>query len=454
MGRAQRQEPDSGPHTNPRSCSLRKIAVGRAGSLTSPVQILDRCNSQRYHSPLVNEHPDPERERERVNPTIPLRPSFDSSLLRRLHPKCPKFGFLRVASDLCEKVKERKEVVWKVTMASGDVGGGGAEILMMDEAYEFSAPRFFDFINGETEEDIKRAELWFETSLSYAPSRTFLRSGFVIFASVVVFSFVPRIREGRSTQIDSLCDFGNVEKEQKVSEVERCQNNIVPQQETSCLLLFQVVPRQQKIFRSWIPVTVIFVYPRCSSNIAAKNSMGIDIAQENQAVKRQKLHDGRFRQVILVSDTASVVHRRSKLTLTRPKDPELETAHRVRAVRIKSSAELEEEMLAKIPKFKARPLNKKLSLHSESSNHEKKEVPRITIPNPFHLHTEVCEHCLLKLAFQFLIKEKELRYKRLREEQESAKMNIYRSMKQRTKPKSPDLRVNHRVERRHALHMR
>ncbi|RWW47509.1 hypothetical protein BHE74_00046508 [Ensete ventricosum] len=296
-------------------------------------------------------------------------------------------------------------------MASGDVGGGGAEILMMDEAYEFSAPRFFDFINGETEEDIKRAELWFETSLSYAPSRTFLRSGFVIVASVVVFSFVPRIREGRSTQIDSLCDFGNVEKEQKVSEVERCQNNIVPQQETSCLLLFQVVLRQQKIFRSWIPVTVIFVYPRCSSNIAAKNSMGIDIAQENQAVKRQKLHDGRFRQVILVSDTASVVHRRSKLTLTRPKDPELETAHRVRAVRIKSSAELEEEMLAKIPKFKARPLNKK-------------------------------------------IKEKELRYKRLREEQESAKMNIYRSMKQRTKPKSPDLRVNHRVERRHALHMR
>lgn len=59
-------------------------------------------------------------------------------------------------------------------------------------------------------------------------------------------------------------------------------------------------------------------------------------------------------------DSASVIQRRPKLTLTRPKEPELETAHRVRAVRIKSSAELEEEMLAKIPKFKARPVNKKV----------------------------------------------------------------------------------------------
>ncbi|RRT59104.1 hypothetical protein B296_00029117 [Ensete ventricosum] len=266
-------------------------------------------------------------------------------------------------------------------MASGDVGGGGAEILLMDEAYEFSAPRFFDFINGEAEEDIKRAELWFETSLSYAPSRTFLRSGFVIVASVVVFSFVPRIREGRSTQIDSLCDFGNVEKEQKsssfkgfylfvqVSEVERCQNNIVPQQETSF---------------------------SCNSS----TSVAITGSLSDKEVPLEL-------PIALSGGTPAA---------------ELETAHRVRAVRIKSSAELEEEMLAKIPKFKARPLNKKLSLHSESSNHEKKEVPRITIPNPFHLHTEVCEHCLLMLAFQFLIKEKELRYKRLREEQESAKM--------------------------------
>ena len=56
---------------------------------------------------------------------------------------------------------------------------------------------------------------------------------------------------------------------------------------------------------------------------------------------------------------------RPKLMLTRPKEPEFQTSHRVRAVKVKSSAELEEEMLAKIPKFRARPFNKKvrISLH-------------------------------------------------------------------------------------------
>lgn len=56
----------------------------------------------------------------------------------------------------------------------------------------------------------------------------------------------------------------------------------------------------------------------------------------------------------------SIVQMKTRLTLTRPKDPELETAQRVRSIRVKSTAELEEEMMAKIPKFRARPLNKKV----------------------------------------------------------------------------------------------
>ena len=45
--------------------------------------------------------------------------------------------------------------------------------MMIDEAYEFSAPRFFDFLKGESEEDRCQAELWFDTALTYAPSRMF-----------------------------------------------------------------------------------------------------------------------------------------------------------------------------------------------------------------------------------------------------------------------------------------
>lgn len=43
--------------------------------------------------------------------------------------------------------------------------------LMIDEDYEFSAPKFFDFIEGETEEEMIKAQLWFDSALSYAPSR-------------------------------------------------------------------------------------------------------------------------------------------------------------------------------------------------------------------------------------------------------------------------------------------
>lgn len=65
----------------------------------------------------------------------------------------------------------------------------------------------------------------------------------------------------------------------------------------------------------------------------------------------------------------SNVQTKPRLTLTRPKEPELETSQRVRSVKIKSTAELEEEMMAKIPKFKARPLNKKVSVLFPGSFH-------------------------------------------------------------------------------------
>ncbi|XP_073312454.1 protein TPX2-like [Primulina huaijiensis] len=52
------------------------------------------------------------------------------------------------------------------------------------------------------------------------------------------------------------------------------------------------------------------------------------------------------------SNATGTVQRKSKLTLTRPKTPEFETSQRIRSTKIKSSAELEEEMMAKVPKFK------------------------------------------------------------------------------------------------------
>ncbi|KAG0573519.1 hypothetical protein KC19_VG184500 [Ceratodon purpureus] len=49
-----------------------------------------------------------------------------------------------------------------------------------------------------------------------------------------------------------------------------------------------------------------------------------------------------------------------ELKLTQAKSPAFETSERARPPRVKSAAELEEEMLAKIPKFKACPLPTKI----------------------------------------------------------------------------------------------
>ncbi|KAJ9177087.1 hypothetical protein P3X46_012339, partial [Hevea brasiliensis] len=57
---------------------------------------------------------------------------------------------------------------------------------------------------------------------------------------------------------------------------------------------------------------------------------------------------------------AEMMKKKSQLTLTIPKELELETSQCVCSVNVKSTAEFEEEIMAKIPKFKARPLNKKI----------------------------------------------------------------------------------------------
>ncbi|XP_016649120.1 PREDICTED: protein TPX2 [Prunus mume] len=180
-----------------------------------------------------------------------------------------------------------------------------------------------------------------------------------------------------------------------------------------------------------------------------KNATGTpNLAQENQAIKRQKLDGGRSRQILnpkpqtlphksklghtsgsfnLSSSTAtmqkedrkvyvresaapfvsmaemikrfqsstrdlsmqhvgSLSQMKPKLTLTRPKEPEFETSQRVRSVRVKSTTELEEEMMAKIPKFKARPLNKKI-LEAPSLPAIPRSTPQPPEFQEFHLET-------------------------------------------------------------------
>ncbi|GAB4824926.1 hypothetical protein Ancab_007798 [Ancistrocladus abbreviatus] len=440
--------------------------------------------------------------------------------------------------------------------------------IIIDEIYEFSAPRFFDFINGETEADIRNAELWFETALSYAPSPIMLR-----------------IKTGRNAQLNGQsCDFSDAENTIKVSEssestntsskVESEQNpkmshsriepaemrenmnpNVIKEEtnksidQKSCEVpkdevckgnhnilagrtplrtqaelpkseestasgqADECTPTQATLLgkgdgelaeskrrqtakkiaslvknpsllksknndrsklspqtkslkpasvrrdanlkssntdrsklspqtKSLKPATV-----RRDANSKSSNTSTPNLMQENQAIKRQKLEGGRSRQILnikaqsfphksrlaaassMVSNLCSstnknqkdrkiyvrepaspfvsmaemmnkfqcstreislpqnsVLHGKSQLTLTRPKQPELETAQRVRSLKVKSSTELEEELMAKMPKFKARPLNRKI-LEAPSLPAPQKTVPQPPEFQEFHLKT-------------------------------------------------------------------
>lgn len=58
------------------------------------------------------------------------------------------------------------------TKPSSGTAVAAAVQFQVDEAYEYRAPKYFDFVVDETEADIRAAERWFEAGASHAPSRT------------------------------------------------------------------------------------------------------------------------------------------------------------------------------------------------------------------------------------------------------------------------------------------
>lgn len=403
-------------------------------------------------------------------------------------------------------------------------------VCMVDEAYEFSAPRFYDFTVGETEEEVRKAEMWFESACSYAPS-----------------PFMMRIKTGRSVQLDTVCDFSEGEQQiQKASETseskltcdianesslegekqsrsqaEGCMLTEVTKVVTANVLNKEPTPilinpsTDEKITPTQVGAGVSTPAPQTNSlknnslkttdsrkqqtarkiasliknpselksklqlqqsqaksnkpptsvrrDTKVKSSVETpNFIQENQAVKRQKLEGGKSRQILnfkphvlphkprpglndnssnlcpsttktrkedrkmyvretaepFVSmaemmrkfqsntremslsrissslsqaDPAETLQRKVKLKLTRPKEPEFETAQRVRSVKIKSSAELEEEMMVKMPKFKARPLNKKI-LEAPNLPAIPRSTPQLPVFKEFHLETMTRAH--------------------------------------------------------------
>ncbi|KAL0307019.1 UNVERIFIED_CONTAM: protein TPX2 [Sesamum radiatum] len=361
-----------------------------------------------------------------------------------------------------------------------------SNLFMIDEAYEFSAPRFYDFMCGETDEDVRKAELWFENARPYAllilcnfgedePTQNVAESSKE--ASNSAEESAPKSLKHTTPEAELI----SAETTEEVSTHITPQADVVALDETK-ENISSIIPKRgglvgenPHLLSQWkqskgrclhsAPQKQIEQEGQTAKKIASmlKNPSAMNsrnrlqksqvnnnkpasvrrdtnvksivgthnFAHENHAIKRQKLEGGKSRQILTVNKPLNLPHktrtgvissssnfclstaktrkedrkmyvrepaapfvsmaemmrkfqsgtrevslprtsslsqtdvsganqRKPKLTLTRPKTPEFETSQRVRSVKIKSSTELEEEMMAKIPKFKARPLNKKI----------------------------------------------------------------------------------------------
>ncbi|KAL0865642.1 hypothetical protein Bca101_044760 [Brassica carinata] len=407
------------------------------------------------------------------------------------------------------------------TTAPAEEPIGSVATAIVDQSYEFLAPRWFDFINGETEDEARRAELWFQSALSCAPSPS-----------------VPRIKARRCFKVETMCNFNEEEEEEdkpikdkepsepvaattasqpepdvvteaKKEEVDTTEastikpshisskdsadstrntkdktpkqienkENIPPSKTEACtpkpplqsshggksmdLKKQQTARKIASLLRN--PSALRPKNQSQSSQLKGTNQKSVkretspkniagttNLIQDNQAIKKQKLDDGKSRQILNPKPTTllhktrqglvntgfnvcpsvtkqtpkenrkvyvreqvapfmstaelmkkfqtstrdlslphaktSLPQNQTKLTLTRPKEPEFVTSQRARPVRVKSSAELEEEMLAKIPKFKARPVNKKI-LAAPALPAPQRSTPHLPEFQEFHLET-------------------------------------------------------------------
>lgn len=217
--------------------------------------------------------------------------------------------------------------------------------FQIDPDYEFSAPHFFDFIQGETEEEAQQAEGWFETASTYAAS-----------------PYVAKIKERESSHDEIKC---SLHEDQHVeiccpamNLVDSAMNNDVPSSNQGgdmtedmdlCTPKGQVNVKATQLTVKRIPPfsskstltkpTASHLAKRLDSSIRGakevkntkqdkarcikdvllrkEKAAQKSAAEDNQAVKRQKLEGGRLHQVINVKEQHLPHKAPSKLSVSK-----------------------------------------------------------------------------------------------------------------------------------------
>nr|GME13137.1 protein TPX2-like isoform X2 [Ipomoea batatas] len=241
----------------------------------------------------------------------------------------------------------------------------------IDKIYEFDASQFFDFTRPESPSETERAERWFQDAGYYPPSPFFFKLNLK--------NIIP-IEEAKESPMSKHCTSSSNHKMMKASG--RTYNDQRVEDTPKA--------KSKSTTKSSKPRSSSTLMKPTASQLAKQNHAGL--LHDNQATKRQKLESGYVRKVADLKHQTSLLHKSSKLgglspaaktihsrlNVTVPREPHLETRRRAQWRRFKSKNDLgssDQHVTEKPIAFKARAMNKNI-LESPSTPQNKKSTPR------------------------------------------------------------------------------
>ncbi|KAK8549719.1 hypothetical protein V6N13_073498 [Hibiscus sabdariffa] len=321
------------------------------------------------------------------------------------------------------------------------------EVKEIDLDYEFDAARFFDFTREESPAEAGEAELWFESAPSYPPSpfatKLVMREESLLEnvttspkcdeedtstlhesdpenVMALEFSAMGAINKGTVGNVWCFYFFelafylkfkaeyyGLADKSWKLcwtglatynhlpgDKLKAKSKSAKPMQRNSTLMK---PTASQLAKQNRPPQTATSRFQKLQA-LNSNRSLGNSSVVESQAAKRQKLEGGLLRKVDEVKQQTTLVHKapkkegtrdrnaiNTKLRLTIPREPELETAHRAQRIRPKNGTE--EELVTSVAhRFKARPLNRKVGTYDVTKGTSSKADFIVPLSSQIYVH--------------------------------------------------------------------
>ncbi|XP_039126563.1 protein TPX2-like [Dioscorea cayenensis subsp. rotundata] len=320
----------------------------------------------------------------------------------------------------------------------GEADGGAVEVdflcVEVDLDYEFDAARFFDFCRAESDMEFREAELWFESAGSYPPSPFIATMKAWTDVAGENVNTLPKYKD--EDKSNTLIIQGEFNMGVEYSELDKKDKGLGVHRHTSQSMRkgmkksfaagpflrgsTLMKPTASQLAKQNKPQEVknsSESFLRHQKLLVGKSEKSSEDPFGNvyQAAKRQKLEGGHLFKVADSKQQMDLIHKvpqkNSRLKLTIPREPELETAQRAQRVRIqvhrtKTANPTQDGMTPASSAFKARPLNRKI-LEAPSLPLHQKSKPQLGVDNS---SSHIMQHSCIYDEFKLMTSERAIQH--------------------------------------------